>query len=114
MKHNSVGKLYTNIIMSQIFSQLFAESFVRGVGKTSGALITMFVGWQMFKITNGHDDFLSFLLGKRPEKRSRSITLNSEPAELDKVDESSDSEHEEINLEDMENEIKFKSLFDKL
>jgi hypothetical protein len=97
--------------MSNVLSQLFVDSFVRGVGKTSGALITMFVGWQMFKITNGHDDFLSFLLGKRPEKR-RPLELRSEPAE-DKDQESSEPDHEEINLEDMDNEKKFKSLFDK-
>jgi hypothetical protein len=86
------------------------DSFVRGVGKTSGALITMFVGWQMFKVTNGHDDFLSFLLGKRPEKRRIELQskLNYDEQEL------SEPDHEEINLEDMENEKKFKSLFDRL
>lgn len=98
--------------MSNILSQLFVDSFVRGVGKTSGALITIFVGWQMFKITNGHDYFLSFLLGKRSEKR-RQLELSSEPGE-DKDQESSEPDHEEINLEDMDNEKKFKSLFDKL
>lgn len=96
--------------MSQILSQLFVDSFVRGVGKTSGTLITMFVGWQFFKISNGHDDFLSFLLGKKPEKRR--LTLE------EKVDKDSDSshelDHEEINLEDIQAEKKFKSLFDSL
>lgn len=99
--------------MSNILSQLFVDSFVKGVGKTSGTLITMFVGWQMFKITNGHDDFLSFLLGKRPEKR-RTIQLPSEQITSDSDQESSEPDHEEINLEDMDNERKFKSLFDKL
>lgn len=96
--------------MSNVFTQLFMDSFVRGVGKTSGALITMFVGWQMFKVTNGHDDFLSFLLGKRPEKRRIELQskLNYDEQEL------SEPDHEEINLEDMENEKKFKSLFDRL
>lgn len=99
--------------MSNLFTQLFIDSFVRGVGKTSGALITMFVGWQMFKVTNGREDFLSFLLGKRPEKR-RSIEVRSELSELDKEDELSELDHEEVNLEDMENNKKFQSLFDKL
>ena len=96
--------------MSNVFTQLFIDSFVRGMGKTSGALITMFVGWQMFKVTNGHEDFLSFLLGKRPEKRRVELPskLNYDEQELSEVD------HEEINLEDMENEKKFKSLFDRL
>lgn len=96
--------------MSKILSQLFVESFVRGVGKTSGTLITMFVGWQMFKITNGHDDFLSFLLGKRPEKRrllNESETFDKDTESLQEID------HEEVNLEDMQEEQKFKSLFDK-
>jgi hypothetical protein len=97
--------------MSKILSQLFVESFVRGLGKTSGTLITMFVGWQMFKITNGHDDFLSFLLGKRPEKRrlvNKSDNNNDKDTEsLEEID------HEEVNLEDMQEEQKFKSLFDK-
>ncbi len=93
-----------------MFTQLFIDSFVRGVGKTSGALITMFVGWKMFKVTNGHEDFLSFLLGKRPEKRRIELpsNLNYDEQELSEVD------HEEINLEDMETEKKFKSLFDRL
>jgi hypothetical protein len=96
--------------MSKILSQLFVESFVRGLGKTSGTLITMFVGWQMFKITNGHDDFLSFLLGKRPERRR----LLNESENFDKDTESShEIDHEEVNLEDMQEEQKFKSLFDK-
>jgi hypothetical protein len=96
--------------MSNMFTQLFIDSFVRGVGKTSGALITMFVGWKMFKVTNGHEDFLSFLLGKRPEKRRIELpsNLNYDEQELSEVD------HEEINLEDMETEKKFKSLFDRL
>jgi hypothetical protein len=88
------------------------DSFVRGVGKTSGALITMFVGWKMFKVTNGHEDFLSFLLGKRPEKRR--IELQSKFLDPDNEQELSEPDHEEINLEDMENEKKFKSLFDRL
>jgi hypothetical protein len=91
--------------MSQILSQLFVDSFVRGVGKTSGTLITMFVGWQLFKVTNGHDDFLSFLLGKRPEKTIRDSELSPDVAH--------EVDHEEINLEDIQ-EHKFKSLFDKL
>lgn len=95
--------------MSNVFTELFIGSFVRGVGKTSGALITMFVGWQMFKVTNGHEDFLSFLLGKRPEKRKielpSKVIYNEE--DLSEVD------HEEINLEDIENEKKFKTLFDR-
>ena len=99
--------------MSNILSQLFVDSFVKGVGKTSGTLITMFVGWQMFKITNGHDDFLSFLLGKRPEKR-RTLQLPSEKITSDSDQEYSHTDHQEINLEDMDNERKFKSLFDKL
>jgi len=96
--------------MSKILSQLFVESFVRGVGKTSGTLITMFVGWQMFKITNGHNDFLSFLLGKRPEKRR--IVNVSENADKD-TESMHEIDHEEVNLEDMQEEQKFKSLFDK-
>lgn len=97
--------------MTQILSQLFVDSFVRGVGKTSGALITMFVGWQMFKITNGHDDFLSFLLGANP-KKDVNIELPSEGTELDKSQESSEPDHEEVNLEDIEKD-KFKNLFDR-
>ena len=90
--------------MSQFFTKLFIDSFVKGVGKTSGALITMFVGWQLAKITSGHDDLLSFILGQKP---SKNITdkLNKEVIEPD---------HEEINLEDVENIKKYKSLFDKL
>jgi hypothetical protein len=102
--------------MSDVLSQLFINSFVRGVGKTSGTLITMFVGWQMFKITNGHNDLLSFMLGKRPEKR-RLIKMKLPINELLDEDSESNDEHEEINLEDMEymeTEKKFKSLFDKL
>ncbi len=93
-----------------MFTQLFIDSFVRGVGKTSGVLITMFVGWKMFKVTNGHEDFLSFLLGKRHEKHRIELpsNLNYDEQELSEVD------HEEINLEDMENEKKFKSLFGRL
>lgn len=98
--------------MSNVFTQLFIDSFVRGMGKTSGTLITMFVGWQMFKVTNGHEDFLSFLLGKRPEKRR--IQLSSRFLNTDNDQELSEPDHEEINLEDMENEKKFKSLFDRL
>jgi hypothetical protein len=93
--------------MSQVFSQLLVESFVRGVGKTSGTLITMFVGWQMFKITNGHDDFLSFLLGKRSDKRRLQNKENKPTQEF------SEPDHEEINLEDVKNEKQIKSLFDK-
>lgn len=97
--------------MNQIFSQLFVDSFVRGVGKTSGTLVTIFVGWQMFKITNGHGDFLSFLLGANPKKTRRNIELQSD-TELDKTQDSSEPDHEEVNLEDMEND-KFKNLFDR-
>jgi hypothetical protein len=100
--------------MYQVLSHVFVNSFVRGVAKTTGTLITMFVGWQMFKITNGHDDLLSFIISKRPEKR-RLIKLRIP------VNKSTDEEydsHEEINLEDMEDmehmEKKIKSLFDKL
>lgn len=102
--------------MTNVFSQLFIDSFVRGVGKTSGTLITMFVGWQMFKITNGHDDFLSFLLGKRSKKNRRAIDLHSEKTESEhegQEKEVFEQDHEEINLEDMDSEHKFKSLFDK-
>jgi hypothetical protein len=92
--------------------QLFIDSFVRGVGKSSGILVTIFVGWQIFKVTNDHTDFLSFLLGKRPEKR-KSIELRSELFNLDKDQYLSEPDHEEVNLEDMENERKIQSLFDK-
>lgn len=44
-----------------IYNQLFKESFVRGVGKTTGALITMFVGLQLFKVTNEYDNYFSDL-----------------------------------------------------
>lgn len=98
--------------MSQISSQLFVDSFVRGVGKTSGTLITMFVGWQVFKITNGHDDFLSFLLGKKSPKRRRSLVTHSDDTNSEKEQILSEPDHEEVNLEDMEND-KFKNLFDK-
>jgi hypothetical protein len=96
--------------MSNVFTQLFIDSFVRGVGKTSGALITMFVGWQMFKVTNGHDEFLSFLLGKCHEKRR--VELQSKFIETEQ--ELSEPDHEEINVKDMENEKKFKTLFDRV
>lgn len=97
--------------MSQILSQLFVDSFVRGVGKTSGTLITMFVGWQLFKVSNGHDDFLSFLLGKKPEKRRHHVLNDSEDKDSDS---SHELDHEEVNLEDMQEETRFKSLFDKI
>lgn len=96
--------------MSDILRQIFVESFVRGIGKTSGTLITMFVGWQIAKVTYGHDDFLSFVMGKKSprksilEKKKESESLEEEAEELD---------HEEINLEDME-QHKYKSLFDSL
>lgn len=45
----------------EIYNQLFKESFVRGVGKTTGALITMFVGLQLFKVTNEYDNYFSYL-----------------------------------------------------
>jgi hypothetical protein len=91
--------------MSDILRQIFMESFVRGVGKTSGTLITMFVGWQIAKVTYGHDDFLSFLMGRKSQEKS---TILSSTDDLD-----NELDHEEINLEDME-EHKYKSLFDKL
>jgi hypothetical protein len=97
-----------------MFKELFMDSFVRGVGKTSGTIVTVFIGWQMFKIISGHDDLLLFLLGKSKDKHCRHIELHSEEVELNKDQE---PDHEEINLEDMvniENEKKIKSLFDKL
>jgi hypothetical protein len=97
---------------NNVFTQLFIDSFVKGVGKTSGALVTIFVGWQMCKVTNVHKDFLSFLLGKRSKKRR--IELPSIILNTGNEQELSEPDHEEINLEDMENEIKFKTLFDRL
>ena len=92
--------------MSQFFTKLFIDSFVKGVGKTSGALLTMFVGWQLAKITSGHDDLLSFILGQKPSKK---ITEKLEKEVIEQ-----ELDHEEINLEDDEDVKKFKSLFDKL
>ena len=94
--------------MSHFFTKLFIDSFLKGVGKTSGALITMFVSWQLAKITSGHDDLLSFMLGQKPSKK---ITdkLNEKVIEPDH-----EPDHEEINLEDVEDVKKYKSLFDKL
>lgn len=90
--------------MSNILRIIFIDSFVRGVGKTTGALVTMFVGWQVMKVTYGHDDLLSFMLGKKKAERENiQETLSNDQ----------DQDHEEINLEDME-EHKFKNLFDKL
>ena len=89
--------------MSDILRQIFVESLVRGVGKTSGTLLTMFVGWQIAKVTYGHDDFLSFVMGKKSQDKTL-LPPQLEQHELD---------HEEINLEDME-EHKYKSLLDKL
>lgn len=95
--------------MSDILRQIFAESFVRGVGKTSGTLITMFVGWQIAKVTYGHDDFLSFLMGRKPPTKP---LLRSKSEDAHESESEHELDHEEINLEDMEDH-KYKSLFDK-
>lgn len=93
--------------MSNVFTKLFLDSFVKGAGKTSGALVTTFLGWQMFKVVSGHDNFFTFILGKRPKKCI--VELPSKVVDQDE----SEPDHEEVNLEDMENEKKFKYLFDK-
>jgi len=95
---------------SEVLSNLFIESFVRGVGKTSGALVTAFVGWQMFKISYGQGDFVTFMLGKKPKKR-QSIDLQLNEMIEETSLESSELDHEEVNLEDMEHH-KFKKLFE--
>ena len=95
--------------MSDILRQIFVESFFRGIGKTSGTLITMFVGWQIAKVTYGHDDFLSFVMGKKSPCKS----ILEKKKELESLEEEEELDHEEINLEDME-QHKYKSLFDAL
>ena len=87
--------------MSDVLRQVFVDSFVRGVGKTTGTLLTMFVGWQFAKLTYGHDDVLSFVMGKKSHKN---LVTNDLPLS---------EEHEQIDMEDVE-EDKYKSLLDKL
>ena len=95
--------------MSEILRHIFVESFVRGIGKTSGTLITMFVGWQIAKVTYGHDDFLSFVMGKKSPSKS----ILEKKKETESLEEEEELDHEEINLEDME-QHKYKSLLDVL
>lgn len=91
--------------MSNIFTELFVNAFVKGVGKTSGTVLTLFVGWQVSKFLYGHNDVISFIIGQKLNEK-KITELKNEEYEL---------EHEEINLEDVIQEDKtFKKLFDKL
>jgi hypothetical protein len=77
------------------------SAFIKGVGRSSGAILTMFVGWQVVKYTNKSNDLISFI-----------FNLNEKKSIKDKIQ--LFEEHEEINLEDVLDETKFKNLFDKL
>lgn len=85
-------------------SKLFIESFLRGIGKTSGTLITMFVGWQMFKLTNDYQDILGVVSTKR-------ITDNkSEYHEI----EHDDIEDIQVDDKEIESKNQFKTILDTL
>ena len=121
--------------MYDILSKLFINSFIQGIGKTSGTLLTMFIGWQFFKVTHGYDDILYFFL-ENPIKKNlyikESITKNpsveteTKNVVTNEVDNLSNSEneheqqheheqeHEKINVEDVERDKQFKNLFDIL
>lgn len=62
-------------------SQILLNSFIKGVGKTSGAAVTLFIGWQIAKLTYGHDDLVSFLINKKVND-----TMVVEDVDMDIVD----------------------------
>ena len=78
-------------------TQIFINSFVKGIARTSSALLTLFVGWQFVNVSNDH--FMPFFL------RSQKKKIVDPVVHL--------SEHEEINLEDVQDVNKFKKLFNK-
>lgn len=77
-------------------SELFVNAFIKGIGRTTGAVFTMLVSWRLMKLIYGDN-----MLGLTPVK----IDKKTQASQLDKSE--NDLQY------DLLNENSFKKLFDK-
>jgi hypothetical protein len=57
-------------------TQILFNSFTKGVGKTTGAAITLFIGWQCAKLIYGNEDFISFFVNKKQKRAIDIVDLD--------------------------------------
>lgn len=83
-------------------SEIFMNACIKGIGKTTGAVLTMLCSWKLIKYIYGNDDIMSFIIGEKKSFKNNEYHLVNNQVFVEDL----------VNNEVFDdNEEKFKRLF---
>jgi hypothetical protein len=65
-------------------TEIFVNACIKGIGKTTGVVLTMLFSWKLIKYVHGNDDIISFVIGEKKNlKKHKGYHLVNSNDELD-------------------------------